>query len=88
MRWLWPLLMFAITGWVWYYNQSHTDRQVLFPFVDEIFPELGDDPIAMGRRSFELLLGLSVGVTLFTFVDQLRAIARYRRRKREEQGED
>ena len=86
MRWLWPILMFAITGWVYWYNGTHTDRQLMFPFVDVLFPELGDDPVAMGRRSVEILVGVSAGVTLLTVVDQIRAIARYRRRREEERA--
>jgi hypothetical protein len=88
MRWLWPILMFAITGWVAWYNDAHADRQVMFPFVDVLFPELRDDPHAMGRRSVEILFALAVGSTLFTLVEQVRASARRRRRRREEQGEE
>jgi hypothetical protein len=86
MRWLWPILMFAIAGWAAWYNSAHTDRQLMFPFVDSLFPELAHDPIAMGTRSVYLLLGLAAVVTLGTMVEQLRAIVR-RRERDEEQGE-
>jgi hypothetical protein len=86
MRWLWPVLMFAIAGWVAFYNSSHTDRKLLFPFVDAIFPDLAGDPAAMGERSVLLLLGVAGVVTLLTFIEQLRAIARRAQRREDEES--
>jgi hypothetical protein len=78
MRWLWPLLFFAVTGWVAWYDDTHTNQKIVFPFVDTLFPSLHGDPAGMGERSVEILVGLSVLVLLFTIMEQVRAVMRRR----------
>ena len=79
MRWLWPILFFATTGWVAWYNDHHADRKVVFPMIDTLFPEVHGDPEGMGHKSVIVLFGLSVVVTGLTVLDQVRAIARRNR---------
>ena len=42
MRYLFPVLCFALAGFVWYYNSTHTDSYLLFPFLDAVPPLRGD----------------------------------------------
>lgn len=78
MRWLVPVFFFAATAWVAQTNRQSPNAQIIFPFVDAIFPETKGDMAAMGEKSVVLLFGLSVGVALLTVADQLRAWARRR----------
>jgi len=72
LRYVWPLIFFGVAGWVWQYNHSHTDRKILFPFVDAIVPSTAGDPAAMGEVSVYLIVVCAVLVTVSTVVGHVR----------------
>lgn len=63
-RFLWPAVLFALALYVDDYNKSHFDRQLLFPFVEVIFPATEDDIDAQAARSQQLLFGFAFVVLL------------------------
>ena len=73
LRYVWPLLFFGAAGWVWQYNGSHSDRKVVFPFVDVIVPSAAGDPQRMGEISAYIVAGLGVILLGFTILDHVRA---------------
>ena len=59
-------LVFLIAGVaVGVFNDSHTDRALVFPFLTSIFPSLEGNPHGQGLASAGLLLG--IGALLGTF---------------------
>lgn len=83
LRYVWPLIMLASTGAVWQYNGSHDDSKLLLPGMHLLFPATEGDPVAMGERTIEVMIGVSIVFLLWTVVDHLRAIRRRERRERE-----
>lgn len=77
-RYVTPLLFVALTAYMRGYNQSHADRKLLIPFVDLLFPEIANDPAALGERSVWVAAGLTAVVTLWTLLEHVRAVRRRR----------
>lgn len=75
-RFLWPILMFAMTGAVWQYNSSHDDAKLLLPGIHVLFPSTAGDPAAMGEASVTVMIGVSTLFLLWTIVDAVRAASR------------
>jgi len=47
-RFLAPLLFLAAAGYVWWFNQNHTDRVLLLPLLPALKPSLEGDFKAQG----------------------------------------
>lgn len=58
MRWFSPVIFLGAAAYVLWYNQSHVDSVLMFPFADAIFPSAKGDPQALGRVSAFLLAGV------------------------------
>ncbi len=58
MHFLTPALLFGAAAAVHFYNASHTESVLLFPFVERIFPSTAGNPGAMGAVSVKLLAAL------------------------------
>jgi hypothetical protein len=78
VRWLLPFLFAGTALYVGSYNQTHTDRVLLFPFVEAIFPSTTNDPRAQGERSVQLLWGVAGLTLVLAVVDTIRIRARRR----------
>jgi hypothetical protein len=78
LRFLWPSLMFAMTAFVWNYNQTHDDSKLLIPGIQVLVPSSAGDPAAMGEASVLVALGLSCVFLLWTIIDAVRASSRRR----------
>ena len=76
LRFVWPLLMFVMTGVVWQYNGSHDDAKLLVPGIHALFPSTAGDPAAMGEASVTVMIGVSTVFLLWTVVDAIRAASR------------
>ncbi len=71
-RWLAPILVFAIAGYVWNFNNTHIDSALYIPFLDWI-PPLKGDLVAQADASWKGLIGLGVIVSLSALWDQFRS---------------
>ena len=80
-RYFVPALFVAATAWAWNYNATHTDRKLLFPLVDTIFPEAAGDPAALGTRSVQLLGGVTGLFWVLAIRDHVRSALRKRQAK-------
>ncbi len=72
LRYIWPALFFAASFYIKYYNDGHSDSQLILPFIDSIFPSLAGDPKAMGARSFQIALAISGGLLLWEILEHVR----------------
>lgn len=75
MRFLTPVLFFAAAGYVQWFNTSHTDEVLMFPFIDVLYPDAAGDPHAMGEASAVLLAAIGMVSLLW----HISASWRYRR---------
>ena len=57
IRWFNPLLFLGAALWVWRYNQTHTDRKLMLPFMEAL---VGPDPVAQGEISWQILLAVGL----------------------------
>ena len=74
-RYLTPILFFAATGFVFWYNAGHADSKVVVPFIEVLVPSTAGDPAAMGQASGFVFLGLSVLLTALAVLRHARDIA-------------
>lgn len=72
-RFIMPVLMYATAGYLQWYNAAHTDRKVLFPFLDGI-PGYKGDLAAQATLSFQILIGLATLMLLWAGFDWLRSM--------------
>lgn len=85
-RYIWPALMFAATGYVWQYNTTHDSSKLVLPFFDVLMPSLAGDPAALGERTWQVALGLSIGLLLWEIALHIRAIGRRRAAAETDEG--
>lgn len=74
-RFLAPLLFLGAAGYVWWFNQNHTDRILLLPFIPIVKPSLEGDLHAQGEITAQFLA--AVGLLLLV----IAGIPRRRRAK-------
>ena len=58
MRYITPILLIGASVAVHLYNAEHTDRVLLFPFIDVIVPATKGDLLAQGQASVYFLAGV------------------------------
>jgi len=71
LRFLSPVVLFCVAGFVWHYNGTHTGSKVVVPFLDMV-PALKGNIAAQVDASWKILAGLGVATLLYSIVDQLR----------------
>ena len=54
-----PVLFLLTTGYVGWYNASHANRKLVFPFVEHI-PGVGPGMDELGQATLAILLGITV----------------------------
>lgn len=74
-RFLAPLLFLAAAGYVWWFNQNHTDRILLLPFIPLVKPSLEGDLRAQGELTAELLAGVGLVLLVIAAIPRRRAKA-------------
>jgi hypothetical protein len=72
-RFIIPVLMFATAGYLQWYNGAHTDRKLLFPFLDGLAGYKGD-LAAQATLSFQVLIGLATVLLLWAAFDWFRSM--------------
>ena len=78
MRYLFPVVVFAVAAYVWHYNDTHTDSWLLVPFLDRI-PSLEHDPDGQAEWSWRIVAGIGVLSLVWTIVQDLRHRSRSRK---------
>jgi hypothetical protein len=71
MRYLVPVILFAVAAYVWHYNDSHTDSWLLVPFLDRI-PSLANNPDGQAEWSWRIIAGIGVIAFLTTVIQDVR----------------
>jgi len=70
-RWLPPIILFVVAGYVWNFNNTHADSALLFPLLD-LIPALEGDVEAQADASWKVFVGVGVFVTFMSLWDQIR----------------
>ncbi|MBX3274205.1 MAG: hypothetical protein KF729_28315 [Sandaracinaceae bacterium] len=71
MRYLVPVLLFGVAGFVWHYNGTHEDSWLLFPLLD-LIPPLAGDRDAQAQWSWRIFAGLGALVLIANVLGDLR----------------
>ena len=71
MRYLVPLLLFAVAGFVWHYNATNEDSWLLFPLLDLIPPLAGDRDL-QAEWSWRIFAGLGALAVIANIVGDVR----------------
>lgn len=64
-----PVLLFAAAGFVWYYNQNHTDSVMLLPFLDAL-PNLRGNLAEQAAWSWRLIAGVGLLVLVINIMTE------------------
>ena len=82
MRYIAPIFLFAVAGYVWHYNDTHTGSVMLLPFLD-LIDSLEGDLQAQAQVTWKIVAGLAAALlAVAIFYDIRRSL----RRKEEEEG--
>lgn len=75
-RYLMPVLFFAATAWVSWYNDAHETSKIFIPMVDLLFPSAKDDPAKLGDHSVTVLFVVSAAMLLITGIEHAVSLRR------------
>jgi hypothetical protein len=76
MRWLTPAFLFAAAAYVAWRNATDPRELLVFPFLQRVWPELGNDPVLLGHATVALIGGVGAVSAL---VEVLRSLRERRR---------
>jgi len=69
VKYLVPLFLFAVAGFVWHYNQTHTGSFMLLPLIDGI-PSLRGDLPAQATWSWRIIAGIGILVLVINLMTE------------------
>lgn len=72
VRYLPPIVFFVTSMVVHYLNTSRSDRVILFPMMDTLFPSTAGDLAAQGAASVQVLLAVGALTLVFAIVGTMR----------------
>ena len=79
MRYIAPIFLFIVAGYVWYYNDTHTGSVMILPLLD-LIESLEGDLQAQAQVTWKIVAGIGAVALFFAiFYDIRRSL-----RKKEE----
>jgi hypothetical protein len=75
LRFLIPVVLFCVAGFVWHYNDTHTSTKVMFPLLN-LVPGLKGNLAAQVDASWKVLAGLGVATLLYCIVTWVQSFGR------------
>lgn len=72
MRYLSSLVFLVVGGFVAWFNHTHEDRVILFPFLDRLFPSLDGNLPDQGRLTAILFLVVGIVLAAWAILMQVR----------------
>ena len=77
-RFIWPLLFFATTAYMYKHNTTESSSVMMLPMMDLLFPSTAGDPHAMGMASVKTMAVISTLALIY----ETGSYTRYRRQLR------